>query len=318
MIEIIQNYEFHIEGLKNFRNFGFPRLITEQKMEEWILFLLEEIPKEGAFYALNSISFYYDVFKGTKILPRDFTLRVLRDRSFKIATSTFDLNKRMYQTTDKMYFMEVAKRLLDQHSQTFDNLFDIVIDFAGMPYNYTNLFHDTFNDLLTHLTQNNSEKTWYHIKKILVLKHDSRQSFIIRWFARENRGIYNIELFDHIKIIAWVNEDVDIRAKLIASIIPSNIFNADKNFPRKFLEIFGNRSDVRKSFSHNYYSGKVHSYLPEKTNPYMNGKQMLEELLEKESNENIRIWIREYISKVLEHDIERSEKHKERKGSYGI
>ena len=134
----------------------------------------------------------------------------------------------------------------------------------------------------------------------------------------KDRGSFSIELFDNQKIINWIKEDIENRAKLIAYIVPKKKFHIQNNISRIILEEFGDREDVRKSFTKNFHSGRVHIYLPEKTNPYQVDKDWLLGIHESETNENIRKWIMEYIENYLESDIERANTQKERKGRYGF
>lgn len=319
VMELIIERVILVDSLSEYRFFSYPRFISEEIFEKWIKFLMEELPNSGFEYVVTSLMNYYNVLRGDKQLPRKITLMILRIPIYqKGLHKILDFNERMDQNNHISFYKEIAKRLVEQYPETAEDLFDLIIEF-NMSYSYyMSPFADAFNEILTFFTQNYSDQVWAKIEKILELTNGPKFSFIISWLIREERGSFNIELFDTQNIIDWIKKDLNNRAKMIASIMPKKKFYVQNNLSRLILEKFGDQKDVREAFTRNFHSGRIHVYLPETTNPYQVDKEWLLGIYENENNENIKKWILEYIENYLDHDIERANTQKERKGRYGF
>lgn len=295
-MQLIVDRTIPVESLSQYRFFGYPRYISEETFKKWIKFLMEELPNKGFDSILTSFFYYYRILVGDKKLPKKLTLTVLRLSSYqKKLQKILDFNERMDQNHHISFYKEIAKKLVEQYPNTAEDLFELIIEFnMRFPY-YSNPFTNAFNEILTYITQNYSNQLWKKVEKILELSKGSKYSFITSWLIREERGFFNIDLFDTQNIINWINGDIENRAKLIAKLIPPKQFNAQNRITRVELELYGDREDVRKAFTSNFQTGRVHIYLPETTNPYQVDKDWLLGIYENETNDNIKKWIMEEI-----------------------
>ncbi len=319
IMQLITNRAISKESLNGYRFFGYPRDISEEKFKKWIKFLVEELPNKGFDSILTSIFYYYRIFGGDKQLPKKIILKVLKLPFYqKTLHNILDFDERMHQDHHISYYKEIAKKLVEQYPETAEDVFEMIIEFNMRNSSYLSPFTNAFNEVLTFITKNYSNEVWKKIEKILELKKGSKFLSIRYWLRKEDRGSTNLELFDKQNIINWVKEDIENRAKIIADVIPTKRFNAQDTISRVILEIFGDREDVKKAFTHNFINGRIHTYLPEKTNPYQVDKEWLLEIYENEDNDNIKKWIIGYIENYLEHDIERARTQKERIGRFGF
>ncbi|KKN18393.1 hypothetical protein LCGC14_0956190 [marine sediment metagenome] len=319
VMQLINNKEITIESLNGYRFFGYSRDISEEIFKKWIKFLMEKLPNNGIDFVCTSFFYYYGIRVGDKKLPKKITLKILKQPIHqKISQKFSNFEKRIDQNHYISFYKEIAKKLVEQHPETAENLFEMIIEFNMNPSSYKSPFTEVFNEILTFITQNYSNEVWKKIEKILEFSKEPKLSFILHWLSKEAKGSSNLELFDNHNIINWIKEDIENRAKILAEIIPIKRFNAQNSISRDFLELFGDLEDVRKAFTHNFTNGRIYVYLPEKTNPYQGEKDRLLKIYENETSDNIKRWIKEYIGNHLDRDIERANKQKERSGRYGF
>ena len=316
-MQLISDKQIPIQSLNGYRFFDHLLEISDDKFKNWIKFLFKEIPNEGIYYVLNSFFYYYRVLIGDRQLPKKMTLKILRKPIYqRISQQLPDYNEKD-QKYHKGFYKKIAKRLVEQYPESAEDLFEMIIEFYMNPSSYKSTFNYVFNDLLTYITQNYTDTVWKKIKKVFEEQNELKVSSILKWLRKDDRGLYNLELFKYQDIVNWINEDVENRAKLIISIIPTKNFNSEDKISRKILELFGNRDDVRKAFTDNFLKGRIYSIF-EDINPYQVEKDWLLKIYENENSDNIKKWIIEFIENHLDYDIERSNKQKERKGCFGF
>ncbi len=110
------------------------------------------------------------------------------------------------------------------------------------------------------------------------------------------------------KIWEWIDESKTERAELLAKYIPTQLYHSEENscFARIFLMLYGDLEGVRQHFSINYSNSRgvtVGSY----SRRLSLEKQELLDYLNTETNENVILWVREYVQKYLNKDIEEAE-----------
>ena len=109
----------------------------------------------------------------------------------------------------------------------------------------------------------------------------------------------------------WVDEDVENRAWHLASFVPNNLFREEGKvcLAREVLVRYGTRKDVKESlmasFSSGGWEGPASLHLQGRREQLLNYKK-------NENNENVKLWIDEFISH-LENDIERAKINEERR-----
>ena len=110
----------------------------------------------------------------------------------------------------------------------------------------------------------------------------------------------------------WVDEDINNRAKYLASFVPNILFREEGKicFAREVLVRYGTRDDVRKNLMANF---STEGWSGLESLHYQKKKQHLLEFKKGEDNENVKRWIDEYVSSI-DKRIEQAKIEEERNG----
>ncbi|PJB09602.1 MAG: hypothetical protein CO120_09235, partial [Gammaproteobacteria bacterium CG_4_9_14_3_um_filter_38_9] len=161
---------------------------------------------------------------------------------------------------------------------------------------------------LDYCGQNYPNETWHVIAKNL----DPFQSNAIAIFGWLNGGVFfernqmcqidgklkskTFSFLPKSEIFKWIDENLKIRAPLIARFAPFELSRFDempKAFMRELLEKYGSDSSVLNEASANYntegWSGSISAH-------YVNKLKHLEEYISVEKNRNIKKWLEKEIS----------------------
>lgn len=97
---------------------------------------------------------------------------------------------------------------------------------------------------------------------------------------------------------AWVDDDVEERARYLATIVPAILFK-DENRPclaRELLIRYGQREDVRHNLQSNFFGNEM--WWGPASEHYKNKKQGVLDYRQKEDNPIILRWIDDYIEEI--------------------
>ena len=177
-------------------------------------------------------------------------------------------------------------------------------DIVGV--NYTILSTDSLDRIV--------ETSTLDVLKLITDKLDSLEgakSFELRNWLKGgmfNTGKSIIELLPIKKLLSWIDEDPEKRARLISETL-SPILNLEKNCKvREILKKYGDQKEVRLSLLRTFATD---SFMGSEVTHYQNKIEKMKQLYEQETEPNVRLWIKEHISS-LEEDVKRAERHEER------
>jgi hypothetical protein len=162
----------------------------------------------------------------------------------------------------------------------------------------------------------NSSSSGSGIIKYIGPPINTRAYIITRWLRGEGQVFGENAKEGALRFIApkdiwhWVEQDIQKRARYLASFVPPILFKEDKRFclAAELLRRYGDREEVRHSLMANFstegWSGPASLH-------YQNKKQELLEFEKGQDNPNVRIWIDDYICS-LEKQIENEKIQEER------
>jgi len=310
ILSMAKKGKIDINNFGIFRFGGVVKQISESVFIEWIKFLLRDSSGLGTVIALGLFHFYYVYGEKDKVLPKNLTLDLLLHSAF------WDNPKNAPRDQLTEYDWEkTADTLIDQFPETQNLLADKIIEFFGDKRSIAGGFHSTVQKLLMQIVKRNPKVLWRKITKYLGPPIDERAFHLKEWLRGKSftpRRSGALELFNPEDIWKWVEENMKTRASYLATFVPPYLFHSTEKvcLARELLVKYGNREDVRRNFSANYFSegwtgpGSIH---------YMNKKKELLEFRKNETNKSVIKWINEYLEE-LEWHIRREKIEEEREG----
>ena len=169
--------------------------------------------------------------------------------------------------------------------------------------------------MLNEITLRYPQVVWTFITKYLGPPMDRRAWYIQQWLRGGDvppiEGGGALSSIPLAIVWQWVDEDVERRARYLASFVPPSLFRQEGHMciAREVLIRYGDREDVRHAFMANYSTGMWTG--PESAH-YESVKQQLLEFKEGEKNGNVNRWIDEYIHELNEY-IQQAKIREERK-----
>lgn len=300
-----------IEQFQLFIYGGVIKLVPEETFNEWAKFLLEETTGKGAAILLDMLLFYYGRGKERKPLPKELTLILLTHQAF---FGGFERLKRRQSL--EYHWKDVALALMKDHPDTVGTLRAILLDAFG---NDNSVIWSNFSssiEALNYIAQHDPTETWRVVFAYLTPKHDSRSFYIEQWLRGEEefgkRRSGALWLFNSDEVWDWVNEDIEERAKTAAGFVPPFLFHSEDKpcFVRELLCRYGNRDDVKRVLSSNFWS---ESWSGPESLHYMKKIEELETFKSKESELKVIDWIDSFISELQKH-LERARIQEELEG----
>jgi hypothetical protein len=139
---------------------------------------------------------------------------------------------------------------------------------------------------------------WKIIESYLGPPIDKRAYSLTRWLRGKNEKTAGepaaLQLFDSNLIWQWVSEDVEKRARYLASFVPPALScrGEQKSLARELLVKYGDRSDVRNTFTGNYSS---EGWVGPESSHYKERREELLKFKQHETNPNVIRWVDEYL-----------------------
>jgi hypothetical protein len=194
---------------------------------------------------------------------------------------------------DDYHWTEIGKAFLNLHPEKAIDIADIVFKNFGEEDTIFSRFHSYSENLLREIAKKYPIEMWNLMKKYLGPPIDHRAYDIKAWIQRSNF----LSLIPLQEIWSWIDQNAEKRARYVASFIPSNLYR-DKELvclARELLKRYGKRDDVRgalrANFSTEMWWGPASSH-------YQKKKERLLKFKQDEDNENVRLWIDEYVSEL--------------------
>lgn len=309
-LRLLKLAEVNAINVGQFRYFSAGYMIqdlAEDIFRQWFRFLLSSSYSYAIPIALDLYRVYYVVSEGRHKLPLQETLTILFHRFWiePVDGVRFDL-------MDYHHWTEVGKAFAQAYPEESKLLASWILEHFGEEGSILASFSETAS-VLSQITERFPQEVWLMITKYLGPPIDARAFHLRKWLRGEDdpAGVQVRGMLLHIPaefVWAWVDEDVEQRAWYLASFVPKSLFRGEDCLAREVLIRYGERNDVREAFSANYFSGTW--WGPES----MHYESVMRKLLDfkiEEENQNVRLWIDEYVGELNKH-IERAKILEER------
>ncbi len=301
-----------IVDIGHLRMFSYGRVIrqlSEDAFREWVEFLLSHPDDRAVYIALDLYSFYYVSGESQHRLPEELTLKLLTSPSLsRESEAVRDSQMSEYHWTligtafAHLYparSLEIAEFTLEHFAR------------GGTIFERYGLRPPS---LLTQIAAEHPEEVWEQIVKYIGPPIDMRALAITQWLRGVFGGVEEtagaLTLFPGEIVWQWVDEDVEERARYLATFVPKRLFREEGQvcWAREVLVRYGKREDVRSSLSLNF---RAEGWIGPESLHLENKKKKLLDFEKEEDNENVKQWIDEFVSE-LERRIKRARDEEER------
>jgi len=251
---------------------------------------------------------YYIHGKSKLSLPEKITFRLLTHPSLLGKNEPYRRN-----SMDDFEWSLIAKKFITDHQERSLELAENMLERFEEEGSIVNTYSKYVMEIIDTITREYPHEIWKLITKFIGPPMDTRAWHITHWL----RGI---DMFDNTEgslktiplsmIWEWVEEDIEKRARYLASFVPNRLFKEEGKIclAWELLSRYGNRQDVRNSFSANYSTG---GWSGPASLHYETKKQQLLDFKKDEDNPYVQLWIDEYVDS-LERDIKRERISEER------
>lgn len=282
----------------NLRMFGIGGLLSELSetvFTRWIKLLLDTSEYEALVTALELFSAYYCSSTQERHLPRELTLRLLINDILYEPRKVSNLNRiaRFWTIIGEVFMKEYLEDAVVVGEKMIEHLGERGTVVEGS--------HSQAYTILNKITRRRPENIWPMVSRVLGPPIDARAYRVGLWLRGE--GLFNsggfsaIELFPQHCIWDWVNEDVEIRAPYLATLVPPRLSTGElsNSLTRELLIRFGHSQDVRRRLQGNFSTegstGPYSVHLQQK-------KDKLMKIREDEEDRNVLLWLEEYTNYI--------------------
>jgi len=288
---------------------GHIKTLSEDIFRRLIEFLL--YTKEA--YAMTVVLHLYDRYyihdESKYALPKELTMKVLTHESL-----FQNIDPRRRNTMDEYNWAIIAGAFVKKYPRSSLKLADKMLRHFGEEGTIVNSYNSHVVGILNEITRKNPRAVWNLVAKYIGPPIDSRAFHITGWlrgqdlFSRGGEGALRLIPLD--EIWKWVDQDVEKRARYLATFVPNLLFREEGKIclARELLCRYGDSQGVRHSLMANFstegWSGPASLH-------YQAKKQELLDFRKNEDNENVKQWIDEYVSS-LDEQIERERISEER------
>ena len=300
---ILRLAETGVVGPEAFRYFSYGGVIqqlSEERLGDWIEFLLDCDIQEAALYAIDFCQFYYLVGARDTNLPEDLVFRVLTAPSlFRPGTT-----ESSFPHHGEHGWTAVASVYFDQYPKRSVPVAELMLAHFGEQNTIVGGYRSETHKILEKIATRFPIDTWSHVAALLGPPIDERGFRIYQWLRRGA-----LALIPEDAVWRWVDDEPKNRAWYVANFVP-NVFPGVRKTAsaRAVLVRYGAREDVRRNLRANFATGSWRG--PE--SEYLQTR--LEEVgrwSEGENDRNVLRWLEEY-SVDIQGDIERAKIREER------
>jgi hypothetical protein len=312
VLQNVKNGHSSGDKLNMFRLGGAIKNLSETMFKKWIEFLLCDDSPDSKATALDLFMTYY-VFQVERRLPKKLALQVLTDKLL------IDKSDRTNSSID-WEWSQVATRFIDQNPNTYRELFYFIIENAGKR---NTLFDSSYREpvsVLTRLCLINPSGTWPYIgDRLIAEKVWERYHYLENWlggphgFDSEVTGA--LIIFPQDMILNWIEDDIDKRAQLIASLIPHQLETTAGNdsWLTVMLNRYGKNEAVQSALISNLWSEGYSG--PSSRHYAIKLEEVRRYKTHHSDSQNIVSWADRYIAS-LSQTVERSKAEEERSDFY--
>jgi len=299
-------------AISQFQMFSFGSVVSalsEPVFHKWIEFLLENGSRLAVTIALELLDFYYGRGVSARPLPKQLTLELLTAPAFFTAS-----DDRGASQMEDYHWSALGTRFAREYPDESLAVAEKFLEHFGEQGTIAAGFFSTTQSVIGEISKHRPGGLWRMATKFIGPPVDTRAYHVTRWLRggelrqSEDKGVLSSVPLDD--IWRWVDQDVDKRARYLASFVPKALFRrkSEACLAREVLARYGRRKDVRTELMANFasegWSGPASLHYAER-------KRELLEFRKGETNENVRRWIDDYVG-VLEREIEASRIREER------
>jgi len=291
--------------------------LTEKIFHKWLRFLLGH-PDRQAIYVAISLFFWYYIYRDVKaevsnpVFPQDLTFKLLTHKHL------FDRNEEKgHRRTITNEWTLIGVKFARTYPEKSIEMARVILQHFGEDGTILEGYFSQTQEVIDEIAKTYSKEVWSIVKDYLGPPLDDRSFHLRSWLRRResfgrNEKPPGLTFFPKELIFQWVDEDIEKRAWLLATFVHKDLSKEEKSYctGRDLLVRYGNRVDVKRNFTANYYSeafsgpGSVH---------YQRVREKLLEYKSAEDNSNVIQWIDEYIA-MIEQNIIRERIDEERQG----
>lgn len=284
------------EKLQLFAYGGTSRKVPEKTVHEWIHALIQDGTRECAAISVELFDYRFRMNEsGGEEFPLSLAVEVLTQPGLLQPAKGGRLTMLAH------HWGRIAKEVTKSNLQLAIKVADWVFENFETPHTLLDDYGSEVWEALSEITKLSPVEVWQSACRFLTLPLGRRAFGILQWLrgwggrAKGDKGaLLHIPRF---AIWRWIEEDIEARAWLIAEYCP-NLLRRDANGPSfalELLERYGERGDVRSSYSANYntesWSGPITAHYSRKIDK-------LRGMLEAESNNNVRMWLRAELASL--------------------
>ena len=293
ILSMILNGDVDLDSLALFRFGGVVRHLSDPVLVRCVQLLLDDPSDKGALIALDLFYTYYIYQAPARAADRNLGLKLLLHRVF-----WSNPNRQALDIMTQHYWKETSMGLVNQFPDVGPVLAERIVAFFGNEKSIADGYHPDVEEVLTAITKIDAEAVWKIIEQYLGPPIDGRAYHLTRWLRGERGERLGrpaaLQLFEPALVWQWVNEDIEKRAHYLAFFVPPQLScpEGQISFARELLVNFGDRPDVRNSFSANY---STEGWVGPETAHYKQRRDELLQFKKDESSPNVIKWIEEYL-----------------------
>lgn len=310
LLKLAQENSINIGSFRLFSTGRVIQMLSEDIFHEWLQLLLTSKHPHAISIALDTYYVFYVDVESKYAVPEDLTLSVLTHQVLLQTEREVRLDPMDYH-----YWAEIGRSFAQLYPESSLTLADWMLEHFGMGDTILEHYSETLS-VLNVIAEHHPKEVWERIAPRLGSKlENTRALYITSWLRGENNPVAvhvggALTLFPLEAVWQWIDEDVELRAAYLASFVPKTLLRQEKQvcLAREVLIHYGERDDVRQAFSANYFTG---SWWGPISQHYEGIKQNLLDFRKTEEDENVTLWIDEYIEELdnfIEHEKFREER----------
>jgi hypothetical protein len=298
LITLTENSSVNPVLLAHFKYGVEIRDLGEDIFKRLVRSLLSHKTKTTTSIALDIFSRYYRDEGSKHEMPGDLTLELLKDPTF------FTVSEGRSDTMDDFNWAQVAEKFLDKYGSEKGPVLELgllMLDNIGNDGSILDHADRYVKSVLSRISEMYPDEMWM---RALTLLEEKGYFIFKRWLGSneffQGSDTANLALLEKIKLDTlweWIEQDIEKRAWFIAALVPNTFSNTPGEvcLAREVLIRYGDREDVRRNLTANFYSGGWSG----KTSDYYRRKLAdAEAKKQSETDQKVIRWLDEYVGRL--------------------
>lgn len=312
ILDLARNGVISTEQFAMFGVGGVIRSISEEPLHAWLGFLLNAASPNSIASALQILFYYYVYDRKDSSIPEDLTWRALTQSALFQDGQGMRPNSSTART-----WQRIATRFLDQYPQRSLELSGALLERMQKDSGIISGPSPPAFAVLNYVLRADAAGVWKQVAPLLGPPIDTRAYWLGVWLHGTQRILPNDSDIDGAltripdeAVWAWVDEDVERRAWLVANLAPGGFFRENDKvcWSREVLVRYGDRDDVRRNIGIHF---GVESWRGPESEHWAKKRAELLEYRRTEDHPRVLRWIDDYVE-YLDQQIERARTEEER------